>query len=338
MIGRICRDPITEKTDQDYWQAPTQSGTITLTAASGCAGIDVCKNDAASIFSVDPDPEITSYAWTIRSLPLPGTSYTSNITSGQNTNSITVNWTTVPIGSYQMKVVVGNDCGLDSMTTTINVKQATAVASAAPVCQGGNLQLSASGGVSYSWQGPSSFTSSSANPVIYGATIAANAGMYTVTVTDDKGCTGSSSVMVTINQGPTISISLLADAACNMANGKIRIAASGGTPVYTYLWSNGSVLDSIVAVPAEIYTITVTDMNLCTASSAISVGNIAGPSLTMGSKMNVSCFGGTNGSIDINTSGGTPPISFIWTNGAITEDISGLAAGTYNLCNRCQWL
>src|SRR5207237_5555673 len=57
-----------------------------------------------------------------------------------------------------------------------------------PVCTGGSLSLTASGGVSYSWTGPNGFVSLQQNPVVNNISSAAG-GIYTVTVTTDAGCT-----------------------------------------------------------------------------------------------------------------------------------------------------
>jgi hypothetical protein len=74
---------------------------------------------------------------------------------------------------------------------------AGAVSTVLPV--GGDIQLTASGGDTYSWTGPDGFTSSQQNPVITG--VGQNAsGTYTVTVSKN-GCSASASVIITIAQG-----------------------------------------------------------------------------------------------------------------------------------------
>ena len=135
---------------------------FTLDAATGCTGITVCKSDGASVLSVDPDPANTTYTWTIESIASPLTSYTSKISSGVGTPSITVDWTTVPIGGYVVTVIGSNlSCGTSAPSTMVVYVQApTATATADLACEGSNLNLHASGGSTYSWAGPNGFCQS----------------------------------------------------------------------------------------------------------------------------------------------------------------------------------
>ncbi len=70
-----------------------------------------------------------------------------------------------------------------------------------PVCPGGTLNLSASGGGTYLWDGPGGFTSTSANPIIPGASTG-DAGLYTVTVTT-SGCSASTTTTASITTAPS---------------------------------------------------------------------------------------------------------------------------------------
>ncbi|MBK8564214.1 MAG: DNRLRE domain-containing protein [Saprospiraceae bacterium] len=115
------------------------SGNITLNAASGCTGVTVCRSETARVFSVAPDPAVVTYNWTVPTGAV--------ITFGQGTPSITVNFTAVTPGAYTVCCSTQNDCGTSAQTCqNINVNQATATATASPVCTGGNLNLYASGG------------------------------------------------------------------------------------------------------------------------------------------------------------------------------------------------
>lgn len=172
------------------------------------------------------------------------------------------------------------------------------------------------------------------------------AGSYTVLVTDGGTCADSISVLIT---EPTDSITLTIDnidnVACNgNSTGSISISTFGGTPNYTYAWSNGGGNNEDLSnASAGAYTLTVTDLNGCpnsintiiTEPAALSI-NLAGTSAT--------CFGASTASIDAIISGGVTPYSYAWTGPnaftANTEDISSLAAGSYTLTvidsNNCQ--
>ena len=74
-----------------------------------------------------------------------------------------------------------------------------------PVCEGDQLNLTASAGTSYNWSGPNSFTNTGQNPAIAGVTTAAT-GTYTVNVTDANGCVATATTDVVITPANTISL------------------------------------------------------------------------------------------------------------------------------------
>jgi Zn-dependent metalloprotease/subtilisin-like proprotein convertase family protein len=73
-------------------------------------------------------------------------------------------------------------------------------------CLGAPLQLSASGGTSFSWTGPGGFTSTLQNPIITNTSIANN-GNYTCVITDANGCSGTASTKVNLNNPPSTIVS-----------------------------------------------------------------------------------------------------------------------------------
>ncbi|OWY25515.1 hypothetical protein C7N43_20140 [Sphingobacteriales bacterium UPWRP_1] len=154
------------------------------------------------------------------------------------------------------------------------------------------------------------------------------AGSYDVTITDANGCVVTTGGSVNNIGGPTAS-TVPADATCGNADGSVTVTVSGGTSPYTYTWSNGAATEDLVGVAAGSYDVTITDANGCVVVSSAVVNNIAGPDATILLE-NANC-GNANGSINLTVTGGTLPYLYIWSNGAATEDLSGLAAGDYSV-------
>jgi|GEM_PF-1128364 len=157
------------------------------------------------------------------------------------------------------------------------------------------------------------------------------AGTYSVTITDASNCSIRDTVNLTENTAIALTTTVQ-NANCNQADGIANVSASGGISPYTYLWlstNTTTAADSNLA--AGNYQVQVTDALGCTQTTTASVGNISGPQVTLDSIKNVNCFNDTTGGIAIHVSGGTQPLSFIWSNGDTTEDVSNLAAGNYAL-------
>ncbi|MBK7094932.1 MAG: gliding motility-associated C-terminal domain-containing protein [Saprospiraceae bacterium] len=109
---------------------------------------------------------------------------------------------------------------------------ANAIATPSSVCSGQNVQLDeiAGNAVSWSWSGPGGFTSTIKNPVLNNVTLA-NAGTYTVTITDANGCTSTDQVDITISPSPTASLSGLLEF-CPGDCHQINTIISGGSQPY----------------------------------------------------------------------------------------------------------
>jgi hypothetical protein len=203
-----------------------------------------------------------------------------------------------------------------------------------PVCLGGTLYLTASGagtGGSYSWIGPNGFTSSMHYPSIWGVTTQV-AGTYTVTVTNENGCTGSASVAVTTNTPITLMVSHTS-ATCGQNNGTATVSASGGAAPYSYMWSNFVTSNSIGPVAAGFYSVTVTDANNCFSVAHTIIGQSGTLNISLLSQTNVLCWGNSTGSISVTGVGGTGPYQYN-VNGGIYQPsgtFSGLPVGTYNI-------
>lgn len=145
-------------------------------------------------------------------------------------------------------------------------------------CNGGSdgsLTATASNGTtnySYSWSnGATTNNTPSTTNTITGLV----AGTYTVTITDNNSCTATASS--TISQ-PTIGLSVSTNVNNHVScsggsDGSVSATPSGGTPSYTYSWSNAGTTATVSGLSAGTYTVTVTDANGCTQTDAATVNS-----------------------------------------------------------------
>ena len=106
---------------------------------------------------------------------------------------------------------------------------------------------------------------------------------------------------------------------------------SGGSMPYTYLWSNGATNEDLIGLTSGTYTLTVSDANGCSESHSIFVGSNSGTLSIQNAIVTDETCGDGTGAIDAVITGGSAPLSYAWSNGATTEDITGLSAGVYVL-------
>jgi PKD repeat protein len=211
-------------------------------------------------------------------------------------------------------------------------------------CQGsedGVATVSATGGcVPYSFLWDNGQTTQTA--------IGLGAGEHVVVVTDANGIEATDTISLT-EPDPISTDSITSpqfpsgtNISCAGGNdGIINLNVLGGSDCvgYDFSWTgpNGFTASTkdILDLEAGTYVITVTDANGCMHVDSITLSepeplNIeAFPTTYNG--FNVSCFGLSNGSINISVSSGTAPYSYQWSNGETTEDIDSLAAGGYQL-------
>jgi gliding motility-associated-like protein len=217
---------------------------------------------------------------------------------------------------------------------------------AVPACDG-SVDLSVVGGsapYSYSWTGPAGFVAVTQD--ISGICV----GTYTVVVTDANGCTTTQTV--TLTAPPALEVGGVAleynggyNVSCaNACDGSIDLVVNGGVAQFAISWTGpnnfSSSSEDISNLCAGTYVVTVVDANNCSTTATVTL--LAPQPLTSGAVaavvaggFNITCNGACNGSINATIGGGTAPYSYSWVgpNGfvAITEDLSGLCAGTYVL-------
>jgi len=155
------------------------------------------------------------------------------------------------------------------------------------------------------------------------------AGIYDVVVVDNDSCSTAESFPVL--QPPVITIgSVVEEAGCSDNDGRAAVLVSGGKEPYLYSWSSGGTSPLKENLSAGIYSITVTDANGCEMEKPVIVNNVGGPVVSLDTMYGVTCTDSTGGFINIITSGGTPPWSWLWTPGDMTTaNISNLKIDEY---------
>ena len=193
-------------------------------------------------------------------------------------------------------------------------------------CQGtefGSINLTVSGSA-----GPFSYLWS--NDEVTQDITGLSAGDYTVFVTDINGCFETETYTVT-SPSEIILLIITEDTECNTNMGSATVVASGGEAPYTYYWTTGETSTVIDSLYSGIYFVTVTDALECSQIGVATINDIGGPSITIESVTDVSCYGGSNGAISLSVSGGATPYEYMWSNGATTQDINNIQAGQYEI-------
>jgi gliding motility-associated-like protein len=241
------------------------------------------------------------------------------------------NLNSVGAGSYLVTVTDVNGC---TDTSSVYLIQPDSLVAGANITSNYNGQyiscygnsdgsvnttvIGGNGGYSYLWS--NNATTSTLSNV--------SAGLYTLTVTDINGCTDTASVNIT--QPDSLHISALVNnITCNGADsGSINITVTGGTLPYSYLWSNTQITEDISGLLAGNYSVIVTDLNGCVKSDFYTI--VWSSNLTVSSDVfDALCYNSYTGGVNLSVSQGKEPYMYAWSNGAATEDLLQVNAGTY---------
>lgn len=228
-------------------------------------------------------------------------------------------------GTITTTPVLGTCTGSSvNFTLTVNSLPAVDAGLDQTICVGSSVTLSGGGAVSYTWD----------NGVTDGAAFTPGVGTvtYTVTGTGANTCQNTDAVVVTVNNVDDASF-----VSTDICEGDINIVSSVVTPggVFTYDGADGSSIDpstGIISngVAGTIYNVTyTTPASACQAvSTPFAVEVFANPD---GTGVVTNDDGTTNGAIDITPTGGSAPYGFAWDHGPSSEDVTGLAAGSYGV-------
>ncbi|MBW8051549.1 MAG: T9SS type B sorting domain-containing protein [Cytophagales bacterium] len=204
---------------------------------------------------------------------------------------------------------------------------------------------SVAGATSYNWTVPAGAAiTAGQNTISITVDFGATSGNVCVTAGNGCGTSVASCYAISVNAAPTASITSSANISCNGASdGSATVTPSGGTPGYTYSWSpSGGSGATATGLAAGNYTVTVTDANNCSGTSApVTITEPATLSASIISSSDITCNGFGDGTATVSSSGGTGAHSYLWLpSGGTNSTATGLGPGTYTVtvtdANLCQ--
>ena len=321
-----------------YGGSPTQNlspGTYTYTATStnGCVSapvsITITQPQVGLILS-NTQVNVLCFGNNTGSIDLTVTGGTGPYTYAWSNNTTAQDPSNLIAGVYTVTVTDANGCTATA-TVTITQPASALVATTTQVmiaCFGGStgsVNMTPTGGTApytYVWTGGSTAQSAIGVP----------AGTYTVVVTDANGCTTTISATITQPQAPLSLATTQVNVLCfGNSTGSIDLSPSGGTPGYTYAWSNNSTIQDPLNLIAGTYTVVVTDANGCIDTTSVIITQPQSGLSLSSTQVNVLCFGNNTGAINLTVAGGTAPYTYAWSNNTTAQDPSNLIAGVYTV-------
>jgi gliding motility-associated-like protein len=285
--------------------------------------------------------------------PLPITMTHTNTTCGLNNGTATANPTfcTAPYtykwspggqttssvsglsaGTYTVAITTANSC-ITALTDTVTIKTSPPTftitkATTASLCTGstGTATVTVAGGsLPYTYLWSNGATTSNVTGL--------SSGSYCVTITDHGGCQDTVCMTVPNAGGLTVTINPFTNVSCfGGANGTADGNMTGGTPAYTYVWSNGATTSNVTGLSAGTYTLVGKDANGCTTNATVTITQPPQIRDSITAFKNPSCNNGTNGTATVGVKGGTGAYTYSWApSGGTGATASNLSANTYTV-------
>src|SRR5690554_5367926 len=286
--------------------------------------------------TVTPDSKNTStvtYEYEVRTSGTAGSGANGLVTSGTSPNT-TFNITSLPPDT-DLQVYVRTSCGSSDKSfwnsrdfRTLEVLD-TVMVKADIDCydaDNGSIDFTTTGGKTpyvYTWTPPVSTSESAAN---------LTPGVYVIVIEDDSGQVINNTV--TIYEPPQIISNLdVVNISCNgQNNGSASISPNGGVTPYTAIWSDNTIGFTNNNLAPGAYSVTIRDANGCPLTEHFVIDEPAVLASSIDTLTHVSVYGGSDGSVTLDVTGGTQPYTYDWTPLVSTSDsASGLTAGTYTV-------
>jgi gliding motility-associated-like protein len=308
---------------------------VTVTDANACEKIDSVEiKQPYALVATTRQMPISCFGGNDGAIDLEVVGGSEPYTYAWSNGATTKNISNVPGGNYTVTVTDRLNCVTTATQIVSQPPQAISISN--PVvtnasCFGGSdgaITVTVTGGTApydHKW----AFTNGQVAGNFTNAVTNIPADTYILTVTDANNCTATSTATVT--QPAEIEItSVVTNVNCfGAATGAIDVRVIGGTPGYTYNWSNGAGTQDLNNVVADNYVLIVTDANNCEKQHQAVIAQPAAALAGFLTKKDVSCNGGIDGKLVTTANGGTIPYSYNWNNGKQTKDVDSLIAGNY---------
>lgn len=318
--------------------AAVSSGTYTITITTS----QMCSAQASTTLS-NPDEMILSLSGThVSCHGLSDGFIQSNVNNAQgnldyswSNNQNSENLENIGAGNYTLTVSDQNNCtASESMSITepselninlthIDIGCSSEFGSATVNPSGGN------GNYQVNWSNGSSGNNiENLNP-----------GNYSVSVSDQEGCTSNQSFSISSSVNLVITLEGTDPSCHNLSDGSIISQVNGGSGNLEYSWNTGATSTNLNSISSGTYTLEVEDSEGCQGSQSIVINN---PNeLTVGIlSTDISCYGLNDGYANASINGGTGTIELMWSNGSTSHTLNNLSAGNYSLIatdeNACQ--
>ena len=330
-------------------QANGGTGAYTYTWSNGANGISVSNLAAGNYSVVIADQNNCSITRSF-SLAAPtqivvnevvtdvscagGSNASINLGISGGSSPYSISWNTGSTGTSINGLIAGNynytliDAFGCTAFSTVNVGEPVqlqaSIVSTQPSCYGvanGAADLSVSGGVlPYSIVWSNAATSEDLTGLA--------SGVFTATITDASTCQVQVNTSITAPDSISFTYTQTASS-CSGSTGTLLFSAIGGTAPYEYLLDNGSYQASpfFNSLTAGLHTILIRDAAMCVKAGTAIVASPSAVGIQVSNLVDVSCFGGNNGSAQAIVSGGTAPFSISWSSGESGVTASQLLAG-----------
>lgn len=301
---------------------------VTITDAQQCITqitFDILQPDAITILGITDS--VSCYNGNDGSINLNVSGGTQPYFYNWNNTLSTEDITNIDAGIYFLTLTDANACTINSSYVVYQpLPLATQLLLSPVTCYNGNngsLLASATGGTApynFAW---SNATNNNSNSNL-------RSGVYTLTITDIKGCQIDTTIAITQPDSLLLQATIKNVSCYNGNDGNILLNVNGGIAPYNLQWSNGGFFNFNRNLIAGNYAVTIVDANNCTSNAVYEITQPLALQIALNGSPLI-CTNSYNGIIQAMGSGGTGAYYYNWNTGASTSRINNLPYGNYSL-------